>query len=149
MVVLLCAYSLALLPELNAKNERIHEDYHQLHPILRVAVGIYGFLDGDFVLTDLTREPRDYAPMGLDSPTRSLHYVQADGATHALDLRTKGRGRMRNALTQIYFEALGFETLRHVGTADHLHVGLPLRSPYAASACDAVPNAPGAYCSLD
>jgi hypothetical protein len=33
---------------------------------------------------------------------------------------------LRNGLVRLYFEALGFRTLRHVGTADHLHVALPL-----------------------
>jgi hypothetical protein len=28
---------------------------------------------------------------------------------------------------QLYFWSMGFSTLRHVGTADHLHVELPLR----------------------
>jgi len=27
---------------------------------------------------------------------------------------------------QLYFHLMGFRTLRHVGTADHLHVELPL-----------------------
>jgi hypothetical protein len=28
---------------------------------------------------------------------------------------------------QAYFWVMGFDTVRHVGTADHLHVELPLR----------------------
>jgi len=34
---------------------------------------------------------------------------------------------VRNRLVQAYFWSMGFATLRHVGTADHLHVELPLR----------------------
>ncbi|HKL89393.1 MAG TPA: hypothetical protein VJ884_10350, partial [Salinibacter sp.] len=83
-------------------------------------------VDEDLLITDLSRHPSDYADMGLPVNPRSLHYRQATGYTHALDLRTKGRGYLRNLLTQGYFSVLGFRTLRHVGTADHLHVSLPL-----------------------
>jgi hypothetical protein len=43
-----------------------------------------------------------------------------------MDLRTKGRSQARNALTVAYFRIMGFRSLRHVGTADHLHVSLPV-----------------------
>jgi len=33
---------------------------------------------------------------------------------------------VKNRLVQLYFWCLGFGTLRHVGTADHLHVELPV-----------------------
>jgi hypothetical protein len=56
----------------------------------------------------------------------SLHFRQRDGYVHAMDLRTIGRGAVRNWTTAVYFRVLGFRTLRHVGTADHLHVSLPL-----------------------
>src|SRR6266567_1436245 len=55
----------------------------------------------------------------------SLHYVQRDGYAHAADLRTAGRGELKNRLVQVYFWSMGFATLRHVGTGDHLHVELP------------------------
>ena len=55
-----------------------------------------------------------------------LHFRQRDGWVHALDMRTIGHGTVRNWLTAAYFRLLGFRTLRHVGTADHLHVSLPL-----------------------
>jgi len=55
-----------------------------------------------------------------------LHYPQPDGYVHAIDLRTAGRGFVRNRLVQAYFWSMGFVTLRHVGTADHLHVELPV-----------------------
>ncbi len=63
--------------------------------------------------------------MGLPVYERSLHFEQADGYIHAMDLRTLGRGEWRNRLMELYFRTLGFRTLRHVGTADHLHVSLP------------------------
>jgi len=53
---------------------------------------------------------------------RSKHYEQPDGWVHAVDLRTKSNGEIRNRAVQLYFEVMGFSTLRHVGTADHLHV---------------------------
>jgi hypothetical protein len=64
--------------------------------------------------------------MGLPEPEWSLHYRQEDGWVHAFDLRTNGRSGIRNWFTGTYFRALGFRVLRHVGTADHLHVSLPL-----------------------
>lgn len=33
---------------------------------------------------------------------------------------------LRNALLEYSFSVLGFETLRHTGTADHLHVQIPV-----------------------
>jgi hypothetical protein len=83
-------------------------------------------VDESLLITDLSRHPSDYEAMGLSVNPQSLHYPQADGYVHALDLRTKGRGEVRNLLMQGYFAALGFRTLRHEGTADHLHVALPL-----------------------
>jgi hypothetical protein len=41
-----------------------------------------------------------------------------------VDLRTAGQGAVKNRLVQLYFWMMGFRTLRHVGTADHLHVQL-------------------------
>jgi hypothetical protein len=76
-------------------------------------------------VTDIERGPTSYAAMRLPQPARSQHYRQKDGTVHAIDLRTQGRGTLRNGLVRLYFELLGFETVRHVGTADHLHVRLP------------------------
>jgi len=55
-----------------------------------------------------------------------LHARQRDGWAHAVDLRTIGRSAIVNLLVEWYFRAMGFRTLRHVGTADHLHVELPI-----------------------
>ena len=65
--------------------------------------------------------------MGLSANDGSLHYRQHDGYTHAADLRTVGRGAVQNRLVQLYFWSMGFGTLRHAGTADHLHVELRVR----------------------
>jgi hypothetical protein len=75
----------------------------------------------------MSRQPEDYERMGLSTNGASLHYRQADGYAHAVDLRTRGRSPGRNILIRLYFEAMGFDTLRHVGTADHLHVSLLVR----------------------
>ena len=66
------------------------------------------------------------ASIGADDDA-SLHLVQPDGYSHAADLRTTGRGFLRNRLVQLYLWGLGFDTRRHTGTSDHLHVELPVR----------------------
>lgn len=129
-----CAFSLFTLSGTNAKSPEVRASYARLHPALRLAVGTLRLLDPRVVLTDIERCPRSYRAMRLRRPRASAHYHQGDGTVHAIDLRTHGRGRLRNALVQLYFEALGFETLRHVGTADHLHVGLPERREHATRA---------------
>ena len=80
----------------------------------------------DLVITDASRTAVDYLRMGLPVFDGTLHYPQRDGWVHAVDLRTNGRNPVVNWLVEGYFRAMGFRTLRHVGTADHLHVELPL-----------------------
>ena len=111
----------------NVKNPEIQTTYQSLHPMLRLAVSSMVLVDSDAVITDSERVVEDYAAMGLSSDAGSLHFEQADGYVHALDLRTIGRTEFRNRLTALYFRILGFRTLRHVGTADHLHISLGLR----------------------
>ena len=62
--------------------------------------------------------------MGMSSKKHSLHYRQSSGYVHAVDIRTKGRGSIRNFLIRTYFRLMGFNTLRHGGTADHLHISI-------------------------
>jgi hypothetical protein len=100
--------------------------YASLHPVLRLALSTAMLADRDLVITDLARRPEDYPAMGLAANDGSLHYVQRDGWAHAADLRTAGRSEIASRLLQLYFWSMGFATLRHVGTADHLHVELPL-----------------------
>lgn len=83
-------------------------------------------MDNTLLITDLSRHPSDYEDMGLSVNPRSLHYRQPDGYVHALDLRTKGRTEVRILLTKSYFAALRFRRLCHRGTADYLHVSLPI-----------------------
>jgi hypothetical protein len=125
LVAVFCACSLVHVSGSNAKTAGIRADYPRLHPALRLAVGTLRLLDGRVVLTDIERGPESYAQMRLPRPGHSAHYPQEDGTVHAVDLRTAGASALRNGLVQLYFELLGFETLRHVGTADHLHVRLP------------------------
>ena len=127
LVLAYCAYTLLYFSNVNAKSAAVQEYYRSLHPMLRTAVSTVILLDSDIVITDLHRTPDDYAAMGLPVREESLHYRQSDGFVHAMDLRTVGRPDWRNSAVELYFRAAGFETLRHVGTADHLHVALPVQ----------------------
>ena len=126
LVLAYCAHALLFLARVNAKTEDVRSYYRALHPALRLAVSTFVIVDDGLVVTDIHRTPSDYERMGLPVYESSLHFRQADGWVHAMDLRTIGRGRVRNWLTAASFRLLGFRTLRHVGTADHLHVSLPL-----------------------
>ncbi len=121
-----CLYALVYLSSMHVKEEGLRRQYRSLHPLLRVATSTFILLDRDLVITDIDRQPWDYERMGLPRYERSLHFRQADGYAHAVDLRTIGRGEWRNFLMQAYFQLMGFKTMRHVGTADHLHVSLPM-----------------------
>ena len=108
----------------NIKQPSLKKEFRQLHPILRLSVSTILIVDRKAIMTDAQRLPEDYRKMGLRTKSNSLHYTQKDGYAYAVDLRTKGRSAVRNALLKLYFKAMGFQTLRHVGTADHLHVSL-------------------------
>jgi hypothetical protein len=127
LVVAYCGYALIYLSSANAKSDRVRAYYTSVHPLLRVALSTWILVDQDLLITDLARRPEDYTAMGLPMYDGSLHYAQPDGYVHAADLRTVGRSVVKNWLVQLYFVLMGFDTLRHVGTADHLHVELPLR----------------------
>jgi len=119
-----CVYSAVYLARVNAKTDDVHAYYSSVHPILRIALSTVVLFDGDLVITDARRVAADYPRMGLPVNDRTKHYVQPDGWVHALDLRTRGHNEVANRLVQLYFWIMGFSTLRHVGTADHLHVQL-------------------------
>jgi len=130
-----CGYALVFLSSANAKTERVRSYYTTLHPLLRLALSTWILLDRDAVITDLARRPEDYAALGLAVNDGSLHLVQRDGYVHAADLRTGGRGWIRNGVVRLYFWGMGFVTLRHGGrvgrggrraTVDHLHIELPV-----------------------
>ncbi|UCD23294.1 MAG: hypothetical protein JSW51_09575 [Gemmatimonadota bacterium] len=126
LVLAYCVYALLYLSSANAKGAEVRGYYRSLHPILRVAVSTVILIDRDMVVTDVARFAGDYARMGLPENRESMHYKQNDGFVHAVDLRTRGEGWWRNWLVEGYFRAMGFSTLRHRGTEDHLHVSLPL-----------------------
>jgi hypothetical protein len=116
------------LARVNAKSEEVRSYYMAVHPILRVALSTVILVDPDLVITDTRRNQSDYARMGLPLNNRTFHYQQADGWVHAVDLRTRGRSAIKNGMVQLYFWLMGFSTLRHVGTADHLHVQLAMKT---------------------
>jgi len=117
-------YALVFVAGANVKSDAVRSEYRALHPLLRMASSALVLFDSGSVITDLGRTPDDYRRMGLPTREASLHFEQADGWVHALDLRTAGRWELRNFAVAMTFRALGFSTLRHVGTADHLHVSL-------------------------
>ena len=100
--------------------------YTSLHPLMRIAASTYLLFDREAVVTDLARTAEDYLQMGLPINEASLHFKLQDRYVHAMDLRTIGRSPLRNRVTAAYFRFMGFRSLHHVGTADHLHVSLPL-----------------------
>jgi|SRR5882757_1175087 len=124
LVVFYCGYSLVYLANVNAKSAPVRAYYHSLHPLLRLALSTLILVDRDMLITDSGRLPEDYSRMRLPANNRTRHYKQADGWIHAVDLRTTGRGMIKNRGVQFYFWLMGFDTRRHVGTADHLHVEL-------------------------
>ncbi|MEQ9399463.1 MAG: hypothetical protein RJQ04_09840 [Longimicrobiales bacterium] len=105
----------------------VRAEFGDLHPLLRVAASTVFLVDGHRVMTDASRTAEDYWLMGLPVNEASLHFHQEDtGFVHALDLRTRGRAEWSNRLAELAFWSMGFHALRHVGTADHLHVSLRL-----------------------
>lgn len=124
LVFAFCFYGVMYISSVNAKSEDIREVYRSMHPILRVAIATTTLADNDLVVTDIQRQPEDYAAMGLPLNQRSLHFRQETGYVHAIDLRTIGRNEFRNMLLRGSLEIMGLNTIRHTGTADHLHVSL-------------------------
>lgn len=126
LVLAYTLYGVLYYSSLHTKTDEINSYYRSLHPIMRVALTTITLADSDLLVTDIQREPGDYARMGLPENAESLHYVQSNGYVHAVDLRTRGRPEWKNWLTMAAFQLTGLETMRHVGTTDHLHIYLPL-----------------------
>ncbi len=124
MLFVFTGFTLFYLSGKNAKTESVRKEYKRLHPFLRLAVGTWVLIDRDVLITDGSRFPEDYQKMGLRAKGNSLHYKQKTGYTHAMDLRTKGSNEIRNFMLKAYFWSMGFNTLHHTGTADHLHISL-------------------------
>ena len=127
LVTFYALYAMIFVSSNNLKEPRLRAHYVALHPLLRVGLATLILVDRDLVLTDLARTPADYQRLGLPRQEASLHFRQRDGWVHAVDLRTAGRGWLANGLVRAYFWGMGFTTLRHLGTADHLHVSLPVK----------------------
>ncbi|MFQ5747080.1 MAG: hypothetical protein ACE5HF_07670 [Gemmatimonadota bacterium] len=125
LVLVYGAYGLFTLRSENARSPEVRARYGRLHPVFRLALGTAILMDRGIVVTDLSRTPADYGRMGLPPRETSLHFPQGDGYVYAADLRTRGRAGWKNVVAVLYFKTMGFRTLRHVGTADHLHVSLP------------------------
>ena len=124
LVVVYCLPALFYVSTANTKHTQVAEEFTSLHPILRLGISTLVFLDKNLILTDASRLPEDYHNMGLRTNHRSLHYTQSSGYAHAVDIRTRGHSEWRNSLVKFYFNLMGFNALRHVGTADHLHVSI-------------------------
>ncbi len=124
IVVIYCLPGLLFLSATNAKHPEVRKEFTSLHPILRLGISNILLLDRRLIITDASRFPEDYRKMGLARKNYSLHYRQKNGFAHAVDIRVGDRSIVRNWLLEQYFRAMGFRTLRHVGTADHLHVSL-------------------------
>lgn len=125
-------YGVVFLSSSNTKSSQVKSEFHNLHPILRLGCSTLFMFDKKAIITDASRVPEDYARMGLKTKSNSLHYKQKDGYAYAIDLRTKNRFEIRNQVLRLYFYLMGFKTLRHGGTGDHLHVSMPCKYlPYA------------------
>ncbi len=122
-----CLYAILYLAAGNAKTEGVQAEYTTTHPLLRLGVSALLIFDHDLVVTDMARTHLDYKEMGLAMKNKSLHYTQSDGYVHALDLRTNDRAEWRNKVVETYFWLMGYRTLRHVGTGDHLHISLMIK----------------------
>jgi hypothetical protein len=109
----------------NVKSFAIKTELRETHPILRAALSTVVIIDKNLIVTDASRVSSDYHKMGLPRNERSQHKIQKDGYAHAIDLRTNNRNELRNFLLRTYFRVMGFNTMRHVGTDDHLHIGMP------------------------
>lgn len=121
-----CLSAVLYLSSVNSKTEGVREVYRSLHPILRLSVATVTLADKNLVITDIRRQSEDYAKMGLSQVQASYHFVQKDGYVHAIDLRTIGHSFIRNLILKQSLNVMGLQTIRHTGTADHLHVYLPV-----------------------
>ncbi len=125
LVMIYSGYSLIYVSGANVKSEEVRSTYLSLHPTLRIATSTLVLADRSLVVTDMGRTPDDYRSMGLPVLENSLHYEQESGYVEAVDIRTVGKPEWVNQLVRLYFWSMGFNTLRHTGTADHLHVSIP------------------------
>jgi hypothetical protein len=119
-----CIHGLFFISGEHLKNPDLAKELRELHPIIRMAVSTWVIMDKDLIITDGSRTPEDYKRMGLKTKKNSLHYIQKDGYSYALDLRSKNRSIFANNLLRNYMRLIGLRTLRHSGTDDHIHISL-------------------------
>ena len=131
VMVLMGSLATTHFPPSNFKSDEVRAEWTHLHPTLRHALWVARLGDPTLVLTDLRRGPHDYRLMGLRLPFTSRHYPQSDGYAHAVDLRVHDAGDLQNWARQGLFLLMGLRAERHVGTADHLHISLPVKDPSA------------------
>lgn len=124
IVMLYGFHALFFISSGQVKSQDLRLEFLEMHPLLRLSTSTLAYMDESLVMTDAQRVPEDYVKMGLPSKSSSLHYKQKDGYVYALDVRVKGRSELRNMFVTVYYRFMGFKTLRHGGTADHLHISL-------------------------
>ena len=117
-------YGTTHYPSHNFKTRDTAAEWTTLHPTLRLALWLVALEDQRMVLTDIVRQPAEYAEMGLPGRGGSPHYLHGDGYAHAVDLRVSNVGETRNWARQGLFLLMGLDAIRHTGTADHLHLAL-------------------------
>lgn len=128
VVLIYCLNGVLFINSKHLKNPSLHNELTEVHPIIRLSISTLIYIDKELIITDASRSSEDYDKMGLSQNARSLHYKQkSTNYVHALDIRTNGRAGWKNSLIQNYFRLMGFNTLRHVGTADHLHISINSR----------------------
>ena len=119
-------YALVFVASANVKSEDVRSEYSAIHPLLRVASSALILVDPASVITDAGRTAEDYWLMGLPTE-RGVSALRAGrrlrSRARSADDRTP---RVEESSRRNGFLALGFHSLRHVGTADHLHVSLRL-----------------------
>jgi len=124
VVTLYGFHALFFISSGQVKSQDLRLEFLEMHPLLRLSTSTLAYMDKSLVMTDAQRGPEDYENMGLPSTSSSLHYKQKDGYVYALDVRVKGKSEFKNLFVTLYYRMMGFKTLRHVGTADHLHISL-------------------------
>jgi len=123
-IILCSSFLLLYKSEGNMKTNEISSSFKQLHPLLKIAINLISIMDNKIIITDIAREKKFYKHIGLSENNESLHFIQKDGYVHAVDIRTLYRSEFRNWIVKWYFRILGFNVLRHVGTANHMHVSI-------------------------
>ncbi len=128
LVAVYALHGVLFIKSKNLKTSSLKNEFLEVHPVLRLSVSTLIWIDPSLLLTDASREIEDYDSMGLKRNKNSLHLKQkTSNYVHAIDIRTKGRSEWKNKSLEYYFWAMGFNTIRHKGTADHLHISISSR----------------------